>query len=117
MEVKLAKHDKLYNKSPTVKKDADGKPGVHKPSHATGEDIQTEGNPVPGAGDGMPIQEKQLHEMHERHHKEVKSMHERHGSEQTDMHKRHQDEHKKHAENHGSLAGTEGGNVQKDKKD
>lgn len=100
MEVKLAKHDKLYNKSPTVKKDADGKPGVHKPTPAADEDMGTEGNPNPGGGDGMPIHEKQLHEMHDRHGKEMKSMHERHHSETGDMHKRHQDEHKKHAENH-----------------
>jgi len=99
----MAKHDKLYNKSPTVKKDADGKPGVHKPTKADGEDMGTEGNPIPGSDGEMPIQEKQLHDMHDRHHKEMKSMHERHGSETADMHKRHQDEHKKHAEDHDKM--------------
>jgi hypothetical protein len=89
-----SKHDKLYSKSPSVKKDENGKPGVHKPSKADGESMGTEGNPLPGGGDGMPVQAHQ-HEMNDRHHKEMKSMHERHASEQHDMHKRHEDEHKK----------------------
>ena len=96
----MAKHDKLYNKSPTVKKDADGKPGVHKPSKSDSEGMGTSGNPLPGSEGEMPVETKQMHDMHERHGKEMKSMHERHSSEQSDMHKRHQDEHKK-------LAGTD----------
>lgn len=85
----MAKSDKLYKDSPEIKKDSDGKPGIQRPSKADTASLGTEGNPVPGDEDGMPLQVKQTHDMHERHIQEMK-----------DMHKRHQKEHEKLAADH-----------------
>lgn len=89
----MAKSDKLYNKSPEIKKGEDGKPGIHRPTPAAKEDIGLAGNPTSGSEGEMPIQVKQTHDMHERHIQEMK-----------DMHKRHEKEHVKLAEDH---AGTD----------
>lgn len=89
----MAKSDKLYKDSPEIKKGDDGKPGVHKPSKATSENIGTGGNPLPTDGEGeMPVQVKQTHDMHERHIQEMK-----------DMHKRHQKEHEKLSADHAGM--------------
>lgn len=88
----MSKHDKLYKDSPKIEKNDDGKPGIKKPTPADAENMGTEGNDSPGAGDGMPVQ---VEEMHGRHEKEMKDMHARHEGEQKDMHKRHGKEIKK----------------------
>ena len=88
----MAKSSKLYKDSPTIEKDGEGRASIKKPSKADGEDMGTQGNPQEGAGDGVPVQTK---EMHDRHMQEMKDMHERHEGEHKDMHKRHLKEHSK----------------------
>ena len=65
---KKSKHEKLYSDSPSIKKDKEGKTAISKPSEADAENMGTEGNDIPGAGDGMPVKVK---EMHDRHKKEM----------------------------------------------
>ena len=87
----MAKSEKLYKDSPTMKRGEDGHMGVHKPKEADKEDMGLAGGEIEGAGNGMPVHAK-MAEMHKRHHEEMKSMHGRHESEAADMHKRHQKE-------------------------
>ena len=88
----MSKSDRLYKDSPKVERKESGDVGISRPSEATGEDIGTDGSPLPGAGDGMPVAVEQ---MHDRHSKEMGDMHKRHETEQKDMHKRHSKELKK----------------------
>lgn len=89
----MSKSGKLYSDSPSLKRDKEsGSVGVSKPSEADGENMGTEGSPLPGGGEGMPVQVEQ---MHGRHEKEMKDMHARHETEHKDMNKRHLKEHKK----------------------
>lgn len=104
----MAKSDKLYKDSPKVEKDENGKPGVKKPSKADAVDMGTEGNPLEGAGDGMPVETTPQGEMHDRHAREMKDMHKRHEDEHKDMNKRHAKEQKK-------LAGTPGEDIEEGK--
>lgn len=92
----MTKSSKLYKDSPKIEKDEDGKPGIKKPSKADAEDMGTEGNPLPGAGDGMPVEDEQAEHMHDRHARETKDMHKRHEDEMKDMHKRHLKDINKH---------------------
>ena len=95
---KLAKHSKLYKDSPSIEKDDDGKPGIKRPSKADAESMGTEGNPLEGAGDGMPVgpdENEDMANMHDRHARELKDTHKRHEDEVKDMHKRHAKEAKK----------------------
>lgn len=87
------KSSKLYSDSPSIKKDGDGKPGIKKPSEATGEDIGTGGNPLPGSDGKMPIEDEHYAEhksMHKRHQEEQTAMHERHAKDLKEMHGRHE---------------------------
>jgi len=81
----MAKSDKLYSKSPSIAKDDEGKVGIKRPSEADAEDMGIEGNPLEGAGDGMPVDAHQIHEkmvdMVERHQNELKDMQKRHSKE------------------------------------
>lgn len=89
----MAKSAKLYKDSPSIQKDEDGKPGIKKPSEATGENMGTEGNPIPGSDGKMPVNaehESERKSMHKRHEEELSSMHERHGKDVAEMHKRHE---------------------------
>lgn len=107
----MAKSDKLYKDSPKIEKDGDGKPGIKKPSKADGENMGIEGNPQPGAGDGMPVPvDEKMEEMHGRHTREMKDMHKRHEDEHKDMNKRHMKE-------AGKLSGTPGEDIKEDKKE
>lgn len=107
----MAKSEKLYSKSPKLKRDEEsGKVGVEKPTEATKEDIGLEGNPLEGAGEGMPIQ---AHEAHQ-------DMVERHIAEFKDLHKRHEKEHEKLLKKHSAgeddkLEGTPAKKIEKDK--
>jgi hypothetical protein len=86
----MAKSEKLYKDSPRVERDKEsGEVGITRPSEADAEDMGIDGNPLPGGGDGMPVQVEQ---MHDRHKKEMSDMHKRHEDEAKDMHKRHQKE-------------------------
>lgn len=87
----MVDHKKLYDKSPSIKKDEDGKPGIQKPTKATGEDIGTEGNPLPGSDGKMPIDTHQAEheELAKRHVKELEDMHKRHKEDYHNMNKRH----------------------------
>lgn len=86
----MAKSDKLYSHSPSVKKDADGKAKLDKPSKTMMDSTGLGGNPLPPDGAAeMPLHVKQYADMHERHHTELK-----------DMHKRHQKEYEKLAADH-----------------
>lgn len=76
------KSDRLYKKSPSIKRGQDGKVGISKPTEADAEDMGVSGNPLPGDDGKMPISMEQLMaEMHERHMTELKDMHKRHASE------------------------------------
>lgn len=86
----MAKSDKMYASSPSVKKDANGKPGISKPTKATATDIGLAGEPAyENQPAEMPIHVKQYKDMYERHMLEMK-----------DMHKRHQKEHDKLSADH-----------------
>lgn len=91
----MTKSEKLYSKSPTIKRGESGKVSVEKPTPAAATDMGLEGNPLPGDDGEMPIQVKQTTDMHERHIQEMK-----------DMHKRHQKEHEKLASDHSGLSDT-----------
>lgn len=97
----MAKSDKMYSSSPSIKKDAEGKPGIQKPTPAATDDAGLSGNPLPGSEGEMPIHIKQINDMHERHGQEMK-----------DMHKRHEAEHKTLSEDHAKLAGTPAAGVE-----
>lgn len=88
----MGKSDKLYSDSPRFKRDKDsGKVGIEKPSEADAQDMGVKGNPLEGAGDGLPVKAEA---MQGRHEKEMKDMHKRHEDEHKDMNKRHLKEHK-----------------------
>lgn len=80
----MSKSEKLYKNSPSIKRDEkDGSMKVEKPSKVDGQDMGTEGNPLPGSDGKMPIEVKQsvgdaMAEMHGRHQNELKDMHKRH---------------------------------------
>jgi hypothetical protein len=91
----MAKSDKLYDKSPRLKRDKEsGEMGIHKPTEADAENMGVAGNPLPTDGSGeIPMEVHQaMASMHDRHSKEMKDMHKRHEDEHKDMHKRHQKE-------------------------
>lgn len=88
----MSKSDRLYKDSPKVERKDSGDVGISRPSDADAEGMGTEGSPLPGGGDGMPVAVEQ---MHDRHQKEMGDMHKRHEGEQKDMHKRHSKEMKK----------------------
>lgn len=78
----MAKSDRMYANSPSVKKGEDGKPGIHKPTKASEVDAGLAGNPLPQDSEGeMPVHVKQYSDMHERHILEMKDMHKRHAKE------------------------------------
>lgn len=82
----MAKAEKLYNKSPSIAKDEDGKPGIKRPTEADGVDMGTEGNPLPNSDGKMPIEVHQrMSEMLERHQNELKDMQKRHSKEADKM--------------------------------
>jgi hypothetical protein len=87
----MSKHSKMYENSPKVSKDSEGKPGISKPDKATAESIGTEGNPLEGAGDGMPVDPHQAEraEMGKKHLQEHKDMNKRQEAEHESMTKRH----------------------------
>lgn len=59
---------KLYDKSPKLERDGEGKVGISKPTAADKE----------SAGIGEPTPVEQVGAMHERHASEMKDMHKRH---------------------------------------
>mgnify|MGYP001555147659 FL=1 len=93
---KLSKSDKLYSKSPSIKKDKDGKTSISKPKEADAEDMGIAGDNIQGEQTQMPVQTEQLGETHSRHQTEMKDMGKRHTDEVKDMHKRHAKEMAKH---------------------
>lgn len=103
----MSKSKKMYKDSPSIEKNEDGKPGIKKPSKADGQDMGTEGNPLEGAGDGMPVDPHQAEraELSKRHVEEIKDMHKRHEKDHEAMHSRH----------HATLAGTPGEDVKETK--
>lgn len=85
-----SKSERLYKDSPALKRDEEsGKVGVEKPSEADGENMGTEGNPIPGSDGKMPVDGE-----HKANMDEVKATHDRHEKEQSAMHKRHQEDFK-----------------------
>lgn len=89
-----SKSERMYKDSPSVKKDADGKPEVRKGSmneREAGKEPAESDKTEAGEG-GVPVQAE---EMHGRHMTEMKDMHKRHEDEHKDMHKRHEKETKK----------------------
>jgi hypothetical protein len=87
----MTKSDKMYSKSPKIEKDEKGKPKITKPTKADGESMGTEGSPLEGASQEMPIDihEKERQSMHKRHEEELIAMHDRHSKDLREMHKRH----------------------------
>lgn len=97
----MAKSSKLYKDSPSIEKGEDGKPGIKGPSKADGENMGTEGNPLPGSDGKMPVNEEHMAEhkaMHKRHQEEQVAMHDRHETDVKEMHKRHEKTKGKEAE-------------------
>ena len=92
-EKKKTKSDKLYSDSPTVKRDKEtGEAKIQKPSEADKKDAGLSGDPLEGAGHGMPIEQHEAERasMHKRHEEELSSMHDRHRKDLKEMHKRHE---------------------------
>lgn len=87
----MSKSDKMYNKSPTINKDADGKPtkGISKPTQADAVDMGVAGDNAAGDPSEMPVDVKNMDDMNMRHATELKDMHSRHEKELHDTHKRH----------------------------
>lgn len=87
----MAKSDKLYSESPSIARDEDGSVGIKKPTKADAENMGIEGNPLEGAGDGMPVDphQEERTEARKRHLQELKDMYKRHESELVVMNKRH----------------------------
>lgn len=91
-----SKSSKLYSDSPALKRDEEsGKVGVEKPSEADGENMGTEGNPIPGSDGKMPVggdehkaDMDELKATHSRHEDEQKSMFQRHKKDLEELHKR-----------------------------
>lgn len=85
----MSKSSKMYEKSPSIKKNEEGKPGISAPTQADAEDMGVAGNPLPGSEGEDNIAVQQVSETHKRHAVEMKDMHKRHVDEVGDMHKRH----------------------------
>lgn len=87
----MAKSEKLYKDSPTVKKDDKGKPGISKPKPKDKDATETGGAPLEGSQEGMPIDihEQEHASMYKRHQEELASMSDRHMKDVKEMHKRH----------------------------
>lgn len=87
----MSKSKKMYKDSPSIKKNDDGKPEVKKPEKADAEDMGTEGDPLEGAGEGMPVDAHAAErlELSKRHVEEIKDMHKRHEKDHEAMHARH----------------------------
>lgn len=92
----MSKSNKLYSKSPSIKRGADGSPGVSSPTEADSENMGIGGDDVQGNQTQMPVDTEQLDGTHKRHQTEAKDMHKRHEDETKDMHKRHLKEVAKH---------------------
>lgn len=89
----MGKSDKLYSKSPSLKKDKEsGDVSVEKPKPADAEDAGLAGDNEDGDPAQMPISEEKVDDMQKRHMKEMKDTHARHEGETKDMHKRHMKE-------------------------
>lgn len=87
----MAKSERLYKDSPSIKRKESGEVGVEKPSDADSEDMGLEGEgDTPGSAHEMPVKTEQLH-AHER-----REVHQKHLKEQMDMHHRHEMEHSAH---------------------
>ena len=65
----MARSDKLYDKSPKIERDGDGKVGIMKPTKA---------DAVDAGIDGMKVPVEHLAEMYDRHSSEHRSMTRRH---------------------------------------
>lgn len=93
----MARHTKLYDKSPKAERDEDGNMKVKKAEEKAEENQDSGAGPgEDGSGaDMVNTKEPQMKEMHDRHINEMKDMHDRHEKEHKDMHKRHQKEVKK----------------------
>lgn len=82
------KSTKLYKDSPSIKKDASGKPGISKPSEADGTAMGVDGDGLENESGSMPVQV-----MQDRQQKEISDTHKRQETEIKDMHARHAKEH------------------------
>lgn len=87
----MAKSSKLYKDSPSLKRGESGEMGIEKPSDSDKEDMGLSGNPLPGGGDGMPVDAHQAEreEMGKKHVQEHKDMNKRQEKEHEAMHARH----------------------------
>jgi hypothetical protein len=95
----MSKSKKMYKDSPSIEKNEDGKPGIKKPTKADGEDMGTEGNPLEGAGDGVPV---------DPHAAERAEMGDKHLQEHKDMNKRQEKEHEAMTKRHAEAKAAEG---------
>jgi hypothetical protein len=103
----MAKSDKLYSDSPSIKKDKEGKTAVKRPSQAEPAD-QSQAGATPGVEDPADTTSPDIHqserrEVHNKHAKEAMDMHHRHEMEHQ-VHKGDKKElHKKHLEEHEAM--------------
>lgn len=82
----MAKHSKLYDKSPKLERNDEGDMEVSKNGGSPGKDGSS-------AEDGGEVKndphEEERNSMYKRHQEEQASMHERHKKDMKEMHKRH----------------------------
>lgn len=90
----MARHTKLYDKSPKAERDEDGNMKVKKAEEKAEENQDSGAGPgEDGSGADMTNTKGPQHkEMVDRHLAERKDMHDRHVKEHADMHKRHNKE-------------------------
>ena len=86
----MAKHSKLYDKSPKLERNEDGDVEVNKGDKKAGP-----GKDGSSAEDGGEVKSSDPHEeernsMHKRHQEEQKAMHGRHEKDMKEMHARHE---------------------------
>jgi len=86
----MAKHSKLYDRSPKLERDEDGEIGIKKEGKE-----KTVGEDGSSAEDDGEVKNSDPHEeerksLHKRHEEELSAMHDRHRKDLKEMHQRHE---------------------------
>lgn len=90
----MAKHSKLYDKSPKLERDEDGeitvkKEGKEKTVGQDGSSAEDDGE-VANASKSSDPHEEERKSLHKRHEEELSAMHDRHRKDLKEMHQRHE---------------------------
>ena len=83
----MAKHSKLYDKSPKLERNDEGDVAVNKGGEKAG--AGKDGSSAEDDGEVKDPHEEERTSMHKRHQEEQKAMHDRHAKDLKEMHTRH----------------------------